>query len=93
MLAGRISPNISPWARPTSPASFYVEEEGARADDVLRCGACLGERGRDDLEAAARLAVSVGGRLSVGHHRARARDEDVAAVAHRPREADRLLER
>src|SRR6476661_2821482 len=69
-----------------------VEQEGSRAHDMLRCGAGLAERGHDDLEAAPGLAVRVAGRIAaVRHYGAGAGNEDVTAVAHRPREADRLL--
>src|SRR6476469_229368 len=54
-----------------------------RADDVLRACADLGERGHDDLQAAARLAVRVCGRFAaVGHDRRGAGDGDVVPHAH-----------
>src|SRR6185295_17526655 len=71
---------------------YGVEQEGSRAHDMLRCGARLGERGHDDLEAAPGLAVRVAGRVAaVRHYGTGAGNEDVTAVAHRAREADRLL--
>ena len=60
-----------------------VQEKRPRAHDVLGCGPGLGKGRHDDLEAAARLAVGVARWIgSLGHDRAGAGDEDVAAVAH-----------
>src|SRR5581483_5949126 len=67
-----------------------VRDEDAGADDVLRSGVELAESGDDDLEAALRLLVRVGG---VAADRRRPRDVDVPSVAHGARVADGVGER
>ena len=57
MLAGRISPKISPCTDEIAvdDLRIAVGDEVARPDDVLRAAAELGERAERDLPAAAGL--------------------------------------
>ena len=77
VLAGRISENASPWARPTPSKSSASDEVDTRAHHVGELGAGLAQGHFDDLEAALGLAVGVRRGLdALRHDRSGSRDED-----------------